>query len=191
MQYTDQQLRKMIQEEIKKDHSKNRYTVSNIPVHTHSGVDSVKIPFENLDNSHNFIAYSRVTLSNSQILALKDTPITIIPLQTTGSITPSTSIGSVIIVEGITAKILYGGTAYTGANNFEFRYTNASGTKVTADIANTFINSAASAYAHVNGIVTAFTPVPNTPIVVCVPTANPGTGNSTIQLVVKYRLVNI
>lgn len=187
----NQEFKELFDQAINNYANRNMFDVAKIPYHHHDGVDSVQISFENLVSSKNYVGIANVTLSSTQIKALKDTPIIIVPLQTTGSTTPSTSIGTVIIVEGITAKIIYNGTAYTGANNLEFRYTGVSGTKVTADIANTFINTAGSAYAHVAGIVTAFTPVPNTPIVVCVPTANPGTGNSTIQLIIKYRLVNL
>ena len=120
----------------------------------------------------------RITLTSAQILAL-NTPITIIPAFLT----------SVIIVEGITARLNFNTTAYTGANALEFRYTGATGAKVTADMASTFINSAATAYDHVAGVTTELTPVINAPIVAVVPTANPATGNSTMDLFIRYRVI--
>lgn len=121
----------------------------------------------------------RFILTSAQILALKDTPITIVPA----------FLRSFIIVEGITAKNTFNSVAYTGANALEFRYTGAAGAKVTADMAAAFINSAATAYDHVSGVATELTPVLNAPIVAFVPTANPGTGDGTITLFIKYRLV--
>ncbi len=121
---------------------------------------------------------SRVRLTSAQILALFTTPITVVPA----------FLRSIIIVERITAKNNFNTTAYTGANNLEFRYTDASGAKVTADMAAAFINSAATAYDHVAGVVTELTPVLNAPIVVRVPTANPATGDGTIDLYIRFRL---
>ena len=120
----------------------------------------------------------RITLTSAQILAL-NTAITLIPA----------FLQSVIIVEGITARLNFNTTAYTGANNLEFRYTGAAGAKVTTDMVNTFINSAAIAYDHVAGVVTELTPVINAPIVAVVPTANPATGNSTLDLFIRYRVI--
>ena len=121
----------------------------------------------------------RITLTSAQILALNGTPVTLIPA----------FLQSVIIVEGITARLNFNTTAYTGANNLEFRYTGAAGAKVTADIVNTFINSASTAYSSVAGIEAEITPVLNAPIVAVVPTANPATGNSTMDLFIRYRVI--
>ena len=121
----------------------------------------------------------RFTLTSAQILALNTTPITLI----------EAFINSVIIVEGITARLNFNTTAYTGANALEFRYTDASGAKVTADLSSAFLNSAATAYASVTGIEAQITPVLNAPIVVRVPTANPATGNSTLDLFIRFRIV--
>lgn len=121
----------------------------------------------------------RFTLTSAQILALNTTAVTLIPAY----------LISTIIVEGITARLNFNTTAYTGANNLEFRYTGAAGAKVTADMANTFLNSSATAYSSVSGVEAVLTPVLNAPIVVVVPTANPATGNSTLDLFIKYRIV--
>lgn len=142
--------------------------------------DIVKQIYRREQHKDNLTKVARYTLSSAQILALNSTPVTIVPA----------FLNSLIIVEGIDAKLIFNTTAYTGANNLEFRYTNAGGAKVTADMASTFINSSATAYDHVAGVVTELTPVINTPIVVRVPTANPGTGDSTISLFIRFRLVN-
>jgi len=169
--------------------TQSQYSVTRIPNHHHDGMDSTQIPFENLVNASSYVALRSVTLTSAQILTLKDTPVTLIP--TFGTNSSNVGANYVYIVEGITAKIYYGSIAYTGANNLEFRYTNASGTKVTADLANTFINSSANTFAHAPAVTSAFTPVFNSPIVVCVPTANPATGNSKITFIIKYRIVTI
>lgn len=181
------QIKKMIDDSIAQNAMDNQYGVSFIPSHTHNGADSQQVAFTSLINSSLYVALNTVILSATQISNLFTTPITIVPTFNTNS--SNVGVNSVYIVEGITARLMYGGTAYTGANNLEFRYTNASGIKVTADLANTFINGSVNTFAHAPAITTAFTPVYNSPIIVCVPVANPGTGNSRISLTVKYRIV--
>ena len=142
-------------------------------------LDDNKIRSDQADRTKGISQIKRFTLSSAQILALNSTPVTIIP----------TFSQSIIIVEAITARLNFNTTAYTGSNNLEFRYTDASGTKVTADLTSAFLNSGSTAYASVLGVEAQFTPVINTPIVVRVPTTNPATGNSTLNLLIKYRLV--
>ncbi len=167
----------------------NQYGVSLIPAHSHNGTDSQQVAVESLINSNLYVAVKTVTLTPAQIKLLNTTPITLLPAFGTNS--SNSMVNYVFIVEGITARIYYGGTAYTGANNLEFRYTDASGIKVTADIPSTFIDASVNTFAHVAGITTAFTPVFNSPVVVTVPAANPAAGNSKIILVIKYRVVSI
>lgn len=121
-----------------------------------------------------------VSLSSAVIKALFTTPIELIPAQ---------GAGKTIIVDDIFLKNTYGTATYTGANALEFRYTGASGAKVSADIANTFINLVASGYASVKGVVTALTPVANAPVVVAIPTANPAVGDGVITGFVRYHVV--
>ena len=125
------------------------------------------------------LVLKRFTLTSVQILALNGTPVTLI----------EAFLNSIIIIEGITARLNFNSTAYTGANALEFRYTDASGAKVTADLSSAFLNSAATAYASVTGIEAQITPVLNAPIIIVVPTANPATGNSTLDLFIRYRVI--
>lgn len=151
--------------------------------------DIVPIQYTDIQGSVVYAAVATITLTSAQILALNTTPIKLIPAPNT--LTTAGGIASVIIVEGITVKNTFNSIAYTGINNLEFRYTDGSGVKVTADIASTFINSASTAYNHVAGIITSFTPATNAPIVVVVPTANPGAGNGNLTFLIKYRIISI
>lgn len=167
----------------------NQVNLSPTPTHSHDGIGSPPIDPANLVNANSYFALQQTTVTDTQIKALHTTPITIVPA--IGKGTSALNVNSVTIVEGITAKIFYVGTAFTGLNALEFRYTDASGAKVTADIPNTFINSGANAFAHVAGVTTALTPVVNSPITVSVPVANPAAGNGIIVFVVKYRVVSL
>ena len=123
-----------------------------------------------------------ITLTSAQIKALSTTPITLVSAQ---------GAGTLIIVDEIVLKNTYGTATYTGGNALEFRYTDASGAKVSADIASTFINLVATGYAYVRGLVTALTPVANAPIVVRVPTADPAVGDGVITGFIKYHVVTL
>lgn len=81
-------------------------------------------------------------------------------------------------------------TAYANGGALEFRYTNASGAKVTADVAATLVTGAAgTAYAHVAGIEASITPVAAAAIVVNNATAPFITGTGTAQVSIRYRIV--
>lgn len=182
------ELLSLIRGEIQADKQAAQYGVTRVPVHTHNGLDSLQIHFEDLGNAQQIAKVARVTLTPTQVKALNTTPITLVPAPMPSK--TAANARTLIIVEGIEGYLAYGGTAYTGANALEFRYTDASGAKVTADISTTFLNASASAYSHVAGVVTELVPVSNAPIVVRVPTADPATGNSPITFQVKYRVVS-
>jgi len=158
-----------------------QFRVSPIPFHTHNNIDSKSFPFQNISDAKQYAVYNKITLTPTQVKALHSTPVTLVPSQGGSK--------SIIIVDDITAYLNYAGTPYTGANNLEFRYTDGSGTKVTADMTSTFLNSAASAYSYAPGVTSTFTPVTNAPIVVAVPVANPAAGTSPLTFLVHYRVL--
>lgn len=123
----------------------------------------------------------QVTIPTASVLALFTTPYTLIAAPGAGKIN---------LVDEITVKLVFNSIAYTGANALEFRYTDGSGAKVSADVAAAFINSASGTnYVSVKGVVTSLTPVANAAVVAAVPTANPGAGNSALVVSIKYRVV--
>lgn len=123
------------------------------------------------------------TLSSAQILALHTTPISLVAAKGSGIVT---------IVDEIVAKQTFGTVAYTGSNALEFRYTNASGAKVSADLPATLINAASGViYGSVKGVVTALVPVANAAITVSVPTADPAAGDGVITGFIRYHTVTL
>lgn len=122
-----------------------------------------------------------VTVPTASVLTLNSTPVTLIAAPGAGKIT---------LVDEVTCKLVFNSVAYTGSNALEFRYTNGSGAKVTADLSSSFLNSASGTnYATVKSVVTALTPVANAAIVLFVPSANPGAGDSDLVFTIKYRVV--
>lgn len=170
----------------------SKYNIAVTQAHQHNGSDAVQLQTNTaLSDYKSYLAYNSITLTPAQIKALNTTPITIVqaPVPANPSGSTGTTPKAVIIVDSIVARLTYGGTAYTGANNLEFRYTNGSGAKVTADIGSAWLDSSASAYQCAPAVTAAFAPVANAPIVVSVPTANPGAGNSPITFTIHYRIV--
>lgn len=169
--------------------SKNLTEGSNIPVHAHTGIDtSPPVDYFSLLNSPQILLTRQITLSPTQIKALKDTPITLVPSL---NLRAGQTSYQIIVPVTIDAYISYNGTAYTGVNSLEFRYTNASGNKCTFDIPSTFINSISSTYFHTMDRSTisgppVFAPTAGAPVVVCVPAANPAAGTSAITFFIRY-----
>lgn len=124
-----------------------------------------------------------VTLTAAQVKALNTTPIALVA---------APGAGNTIVVDRIFGKSVGDTAAFTGANALEFRYTNGSGTKVSADMPAAFINAANGTTERrtVAGIEAVLTPVANAAIVAFVPTANPGgaTAAGSITLTVVYRV---
>lgn len=178
----------LIDKRLNSNLSDNQFGVSKIPAHTHNGTDSLKVDPNDLTNSSLYFATQKTTISSDQLLLLHGTPVIIVP--SVGVTSSSTTINAFSVVEGISAKLYYGGTQYAGTTTLQFRYTNASGVKVSEDMPNSFLVGTATAYQHISGTTTVFTPVTNAPVVVS--TTSPLTaGNSYIVILTKYRTVSL
>lgn len=124
---------------------------------------------------------TQVSISSADILALNATPKTLIQAQ--GS-------GKVVIVESILLKMVTTATQYANGGALEFRYTNASGAKVTADIAAAVVTAAAAtSYTSVAGVTTSLTDVANAAIICDNATAAFITGTGTAVATIKWRCV--
>lgn len=166
---------------IRATQSDDQYQLSRIQSHLHSGIDSSKIPYTSIQDYQGYRAFQKVTLTPSQVNDLNTTPVEILPSFGTNEVT---------IVEGITAFLAYKGTAYVSANDLEFRYTDGTGQKVTADIDATFLTSTSSVVHHAPAEDLSFAAPQGEPIVAFVPVADPTTGTSPITLVICYRVVS-
>lgn len=169
-----------------KQAARSQYSSVANPNHTHNGVDSPLIAFNSLKNSKNYLAVSSITLSSAQIKLLNTTPIILVP---------APSARQVIIVDSVTARLTYGGTAYTGTHNLEIHYTNGAGPQCTDSIPAAFINSTSNTFYHAPAVSSSFAPIEggtgaNGQIVAFVNTTNPATGNSTITLVTHYHVAS-
>ena len=117
-------------------------------------------------------------LTAAEVKLLHTTPIALVAAGGSGVIT---------VVQSIVFASTFVSAAYTGANNLEFRYTNGAGAKVTADIAAAILNFASGTqYNSVAGVTTALVPVANAAVVVCVPVADPGAGDSPVTFTCVY-----
>jgi hypothetical protein len=126
-------------------------------------------------------AIATVALSSAQILALNATPVTLIA---------APGANKVIIVRGITLKMVTTSTQYANGGALEFRYTNASGAKVSADIAAAVVTAAAgTSYTSVAGVTTSLTGVVNSPIVIDNATAPFITGTGTGVITINYDII--
>ena len=124
---------------------------------------------------------SVVTLSSAQILALNATPVALVAAPGSGLTT---------VVERIVVSFTVG-TQYANGGVLEFRYTNASGAKVTgADLAAAVITGASSSVTILGGNSSAnVTAVSNAAIVVDNATAPFITGTGTAVVTVFYSIV--
>jgi hypothetical protein len=121
-----------------------------------------------------------VNLTAAQIIAMGTTPITIIAAPGSGKCT---------VVDNITVKMTTTATAFTGGGAVEFRYTDASGTKVTADVASGVITAGAgTSFTNVRGIEASLTCTANAPVVVRNTTAAFAAGTGTATLTIEYHV---
>lgn len=122
-----------------------------------------------------------VTLSAAQLIAMGTTPVSLIP---------APGAGLCIIVDNISFKMVTTATAFTGGGAVEFRYTDASGTKVTADIAAAVITAGAGiSFTNVRGIEASLTGTANAAIVIRNATAAFAAGTGSATVVVEYHVV--
>lgn len=124
----------------------------------------------------------QVPLTAANIIAMGTTPVSLIAAPGSGKIT---------IIESIVFKMVRTATAFTGGGALEFRYTDASGAKVSADIAAAVVTTggAGTEYNSVAGVTTSLTPVVNAAIVIRNPTAAFAAGTGTATVTIKYRIV--
>lgn len=127
------------------------------------------------------IKMSTTTILTAAVLTLNATPVSLVP-------TPGA--GKAIVVHKIIASVDYNSAAYATNVTMEFRYTDGSGTKVSADIA-ALLDATADKVVTVSGIEAALVATPNAPIIVRVATGDPVTGNSPIKITVIYTEVTI
>ena len=121
-----------------------------------------------------------VNLSAAQIIAMGTTPVEIVAAPGAGKCT---------IVDNITVKMVTTATAFTGGGAVEFRYTDASGAKVTADVAAAVVTAGAgTSFTNVRGIEASLTCVANAAIVVRNPTAAFAAGTGTAVITIDYHV---
>jgi hypothetical protein len=125
---------------------------------------------------------AHIALTAAQIIAMGTTPVSLIA---------APGAGRVIIVDNITFKMVRTATAFTGGGAVEFRYTDASGAKVTADVAEAVVDTAGAAteFANVRGIEASLTPVANAAIVITNATAAFATGTGTAVVSIDFHVV--
>lgn len=133
------------------------------------------------DISEDVLQVVQVPLTSANILAMNATPVTLIA---------APGAGKVIVVDDILLKMVTTATAYANGGAVELRYTNASGAKVTADIAAAVITAGAgTSYTKVKGVEASLTVVANAAIVITNATAAFITGTGAGVLTIHYRVV--
>lgn len=117
-----------------------------------------------------------VSLAAADLIAMNVTPVTLLG---------APGAGRTWIVHSISLQIVRTATAFTGGGAVEFRYTNAAGAKVSADMSSSLITGAAgTAYASVAGITTELTVVAAAAVVITNATASfaSGTGVAKVRI---------
>lgn len=122
-----------------------------------------------------------VKLPTAWILTSFTTPLTLIP---------APGAGKAIRLMDLTAVMDYNSAAYASNTTFEVRYTDWSGTKVTADISS-LLAATSDTYINVWGIEAQLALTANAAVVIRTATGNPTAGNSDIYVTVVYRVVSL
>lgn len=124
---------------------------------------------------------AQIAISSADILAANATPKELIA---------APGAGKIICVNRITLKMITSATAYANGGALEFRYTNASGAKVSADIAAAVVTAGAgTSYTSVAGVTTSLTNVANAAIVLDNATAAFITGTGTAVVTVAFEVL--
>ncbi len=123
----------------------------------------------------------KTTLTAAEVLASFTTPIALVA---------APGAGYAVIVHRITGGVDYGSVAYETNTTQEFRYTDGSGTKVTADMA-ALVTATADKFVTVGGIEAALVPTENAAVVVRTATGNPTAGDSPVSYTVDYSIVSL
>jgi hypothetical protein len=119
-------------------------------------------------------------LSSANILAMNGTPVAMIP---------APGAGRIIRVLDIMLQMVATATGYANGGAVEFRYTDGSGAKVSADIASAVITAGAgTSYTNVGGLEASLTGVANAALVVTNATAPFITGTGTGKIRIAYRI---
>jgi hypothetical protein len=122
-----------------------------------------------------------VSLTAAQIIAMGTTPVQLIAAPASGKC---------VIVDNITFKMTTTATAFTGGGAVEFRYTNASGTKVTADVAAAVVTAGAGvSFTNVRGIEASTTGTVDAAIVIRNATAAFAAGTGSAVVSIDYHVV--
>jgi len=123
----------------------------------------------------------RTSLTTAQVLDSFTTPV---------SLVAAPGAGFAILVHRITGVVDFVAAAYATNVSLEFRYTNGSGTKVTADVG-ALIDATADKAVTVGGIEAALVLTANAAVVVRTANGNPATGDSPIAFSVDYSIVAV
>lgn len=185
----ERQLQEMMQTEFKRllswHNNKKQYAVADVASHTHNNFDSKPVNYYDLTNASQIALNSTSTLTPAQVKTLNTSPFQLL-------IPPQAN--SFYIVEGVSFRLVYSGTAYTGTHNIEIHYTDGSGPMCTDSVTPAFLNATSSGYYYAPAVASSFAPIAggsgnNGRIVVFVNTADPAVGNSQLIITTKYRLV--
>lgn len=122
-----------------------------------------------------------VKLPTASILTSFTTPLSLIP---------APGAGKAIRLMDASFTMDYNSAAYATNTTFELRYTDGSGTKVTADVSS-LLTATADTIVNVWGIEAQLVLTQNAAVVVRTATGNPTAGNSDIYVTVVYRVVSI
>lgn len=122
-----------------------------------------------------------ITFTTAELLQWNTTPKELVA---------APAVWSYIVVDRITVSVDYVSAAYATNTTLEFRYTNWSWTKVTADVA-AILNTTADKVVSVWWLAAETVITPAAAVVALVATWNPITWNSDVKITVQYRILSI